>query len=157
MKNNGTRDKAGKDYWDSCWEEHDLPDALDPRLGGLKNLYNQRVDDLFREIFADMETKNKRILEVGCAMSVFLPYLAKEIGFEKAGMKVGYCEYFLSNGFGMANVNGLDQSRLSTKVKRNLIRNMGRLSVLSWALENKTFRLPNTKLFSPYIVCVAEK
>lgn len=265
------KDKAGKDYWDSCWEEQKLPDAMNPHLPGLRNLYNRRLDELLRSIFAGTETKGKKLLEVGCAMSTFLPYFAKEFDFDitgldyseigceqerrvlqkagvkgeivcadffdppedlletfdfvssfgvaehfiptekclsafatflkpggrmitiipnmtgsvgwltkvlnrpvydihvlldkddlgeahkKAGLKVKKCDYFLSNGFGILNVNGLPPDSLTTKIKSQLMRSMGRMSVLFWSLEDRTVRMQNTKFLSPYIYCVADK
>lgn len=76
---------------------------------------------------------------------------------EKVGLQVSVSRYFLSTGFSMVNVFGLDQSLLSTKIKKHIIRSLGRLSVLCLAAENKITRMPETKMFSPYMVCVAHK
>lgn len=266
-----TKDKAGKSYWDSIWNGVEIPAAVDPHKPGLRNLYVRRVDDLFRQIFTGEETKGKQFLEVGCAMSIWLPYFAKEFGFditgldyseigckqerdvlrkaevegqiicadffkppahlldqfdfafsfgvaehfipteyclaafnrflkpggrlitiipnmvgsvgwltkvfnrpvydihvlltiedlraahEKAGLEVISCDYFLSTGFGMTNINGLNAARISTKAKKHLIRTLERFSVLCWALEDKITTLKKTQLLSPFIYCVAEK
>lgn len=265
------QDKAGKNFWDDLWGGMDIPSAVNPQLPGAGNLFNRRLDALYHQIFAGIDTKQKTFLELGCAMSVWLPYFAKEFGFrvtgldyseigceqerqvlqkaevqgeiicadffnppaelteqfdyvyssgvaehfipterclaafasflkpggtmitivpnltgtvgwltkacnrpvydihvllenddlqrahEKAGLTVDFCRYFLSTGFGVANVSGLDQSSTATKIKKHLIKNLERLSVLIWMIENNSFPLPATKIFSPYVVCVARK
>lgn len=75
----------------------------------------------------------------------------------EAGLKVISCEYFLSSGFGVANVSGLPVDRSSTKIKKALLKALERTSVITWMIEERTVKLPNSKLFSPYIVCVAAK
>lgn len=76
---------------------------------------------------------------------------------EKAGLEIVTCEYFLSTGFGIANTNGENQANLIVRLKNHLLRGLGRLSVLVWLAESKIGKLPATKLFSPYIFCVARK
>jgi 2-polyprenyl-3-methyl-5-hydroxy-6-metoxy-1,4-benzoquinol methylase len=265
------QDKAGKNYWDSVWEEIEIPEPANPHSSGIRNLFYRRLDGIFREIFSSDKPQGKKILEVGCAQSVLLPYFAREFGFkvagldyseigcqqerqilqkagvegeivcadffnppehllasfdyvfsngvaehfsptegclsafaaflkpggtlitfipnmtgsvgwltkvfnrpvydihfpltdkqlknahENAGLEVSLCRYFLSTNFSVPNVIGLEQSLLSTKIKKYFIFGLGGFSRLVWLLENKTRFLPTTKIFSPYIVCVARK
>lgn len=74
-----------------------------------------------------------------------------------AGLEVVSCDYFLSSGFGVANVSGLPPDRTSTKIKKALLKSLERMSVITWMIEERTFKLPNSRLFSPYIVCIAVK
>ena len=79
-------DKAGKIYWDSLWKEESTPKAFDPKAVGLNNYVNRRFHDYFHELFKGLNTKGKRLLEIGCARSVWLPYFAREFGFQISGI-----------------------------------------------------------------------
>lgn len=79
-------DKAGKTYWDHNWENKALPRAVDPRAKGLNHFVDQSFHAFFRETFSGMDTKEKTILEIGCAGSQWLPYFAKEFGFKVCGL-----------------------------------------------------------------------
>lgn len=81
-----SKDIAGKDYWDKCWETAELPMPIDPHLTSLDNYVNQRFHDYFREIFSGLEPSQMRLLEVGCGRSAWLPYFAKEFGFQVCGL-----------------------------------------------------------------------
>ncbi len=76
---------------------------------------------------------------------------------EKAGLEIVSCRYFLSTGFGLVNTSGLNQSAPSVKIKNQIVKTLGRLSVLGWAMENKIGRFPVVQRFSPFVVCVARK
>lgn len=79
-------DKAGKAYWDQAWEQAKIPQPLNPRLGGLNNYLDRRFHEYFSRIFADVDTRGKKLIELGCAKSSWLPYLAQEFGFEVTGI-----------------------------------------------------------------------
>ena len=79
-------DKAGKSYWDHSWENRSLPQAIDPRAKGLNYYVNRKFHEFFRETFSELDTKEKKILEIGCAGSEWLPYFAKEFGFTVCGL-----------------------------------------------------------------------
>lgn len=264
-------DRAGQEYWDAVWADDTLPEVVNPRAPGFHNLYNRRVDACLRQAFGSMETTGKRLVEIGCARSAWLPYLAREFGFrisgldyseqgckqerrilsrsgvageifcadlfapppgmlgvfdvaisfgvvehfrdtagclrasaaflkpngllitqipnmtgligrlqklvnpatyrvhvpltreqlvtahEQAGLNVAHCDYFLSTGFGVVSLHGLDDTKPSTRCKRSLLSIMKKASVLVWAVENATVPLPPTRLFAPSIFCVARR
>ncbi|HTS18136.1 MAG TPA: class I SAM-dependent methyltransferase [Verrucomicrobiae bacterium] len=264
-------DQAGRRYWDAVWADGQLPMPVNPRARGFRHLYNRRVDAMFRQAFASMETRGKSLVEIGCARSAWLPYFGREFGFrvsgldyselgceqerqilsrsgvegeivcadmlappapwaeafdvavsfgviehfrettnclralttlvkpggilitqipnmtgligrlqklmnpatyavhvpltreqlrtahERAGLHIVHCDYFLSTGFGVVSLHGLDQGRISTRVKRAVLSLMKKSSVLIWALENATAPLPATRQFAPAIVCVARR
>ncbi len=79
-------DKAGKQYWDKAWGTYDIPKEVNPRHGGLPNYVNRRFHEYFCQIFFNMNTQGKKVLEIGCARSVWLPYFAKEFGFNVTGI-----------------------------------------------------------------------
>jgi hypothetical protein len=72
-----------------------------------------------------------------------------------ADLAVSRCEYFLSVGFGIVNLNGLDPRSLGTRAKGMVLRGLERLSVLVWVAEDRLVHLPVTRAWSPFIVCVA--
>ena len=264
-------DRAGQQYWDTVWADGKLPAAIDLRARGLHNLYNRRMDAFLRQAFGSMETKGKRLVEIGCARSAWLPYFAREFGFqisgmdysepgcaqerqilscsgvagdilcadfsappaawlgtfdvaisfgvvehfrdtagclralaaflkpngllitqvpnmsglvgrlqrlmnpatyvvhvplsreqllaahERAGLSATRCDYFLSTGFGVVSLHGLDRAKTSTRIKRLSLSVLKKFSVLIWALENVTLPLPSTRLFAPSIFCVARR
>jgi 2-polyprenyl-3-methyl-5-hydroxy-6-metoxy-1,4-benzoquinol methylase len=79
-------DKAGKQYWDKAWGTYDMPKEVNPRHGGLPNHINRRFHEYFYKIFSGVDTQGKKILEIGCARSVWLPYFSKEFGFNVTGI-----------------------------------------------------------------------
>jgi SAM-dependent methyltransferase len=79
-------DKVGQSYWDRMWEKSALPPALDPFRHGLKNYPVRKFHEFFRKTFHGFVTKGKKLIEIGCAQSVFLPYFAQYFEFEVAGL-----------------------------------------------------------------------
>lgn len=63
-----------------------LPPAMNPRAQDLNNYVNRRFHESFCRMFVSLETRGKKLLEVGCARSVWLPYFAKEFGFRVSGI-----------------------------------------------------------------------
>jgi 2-polyprenyl-3-methyl-5-hydroxy-6-metoxy-1,4-benzoquinol methylase len=79
-------DKAGKQYWDKTWGTYDITKQVNPRHGGLPNYVNRCFHEYFFRIFSGMGTQGEKILEIGCARSMWLPYFAKEFAFEVYGI-----------------------------------------------------------------------
>jgi 2-polyprenyl-3-methyl-5-hydroxy-6-metoxy-1,4-benzoquinol methylase len=79
-------DKAGKKYWDGLWLDRDITLGIDPRQLGYHNYVNRRFHQIFCQIFSNRITQGKKILEIGCARSVWLPYFVKEFGFKVYGI-----------------------------------------------------------------------
>lgn len=83
-------DRAGKKYWNGVWEETRTGEAFDPDIKGLvryiRHYFYLQLHILLHEIFSDISTRNMKILEIGCANSTLLPYLAREYGFEVSGI-----------------------------------------------------------------------
>jgi 2-polyprenyl-3-methyl-5-hydroxy-6-metoxy-1,4-benzoquinol methylase len=79
-------DKAGKAYWDHNWENREIPTAIDPRAKSLDNYANRTFHECFHKTFSSVDTSRQRLLEIGCAGSAWLPYFAKEFGFEVRGI-----------------------------------------------------------------------
>lgn len=75
MKNSAQVDKAGHDYWDKTWSDTGLPGAFDPHDSALENTFYARVHTYFEGLVAGR--KNLKILEIGCAHSVWPLYFTK--------------------------------------------------------------------------------
>ncbi len=79
------RDKAGKAHWDSVWQEPPrVPSELIP--GGLRGHIRRTHHRYFQRLFNGIETRRLHLLEIGCARSFWLPYFAREFGFEVHGL-----------------------------------------------------------------------
>ncbi len=78
-------DKAGKAYWDKNWSLLP-PELLDLDDHRLRNEINLRFHELFRGLIDPRRDAGKRLLEVGCARSVWLPYFARQHGLSVAGL-----------------------------------------------------------------------
>ncbi|MGH9378436.1 MAG: class I SAM-dependent methyltransferase [Terriglobia bacterium] len=79
-------DRTGREFWDRWWEKSPLPASLDPYRRGLKNYPVRKLHEYFESVFEGHETEGKKLIEIGCAQSVILPYLAKQFGFEVWGI-----------------------------------------------------------------------
>jgi len=82
----GATDLAGREYWQRNWKEIDFRRAMDPRDSGLNNYVILRFHDLLRSIFVGLNPQGKKLIELGCGSSEWLPYLAKEFGFKVFGL-----------------------------------------------------------------------
>lgn len=79
-------DKAGKEFWDAAWAAGDRHVSVDPLAQGADAYVHRRFDNYFRKVFSAIETRQAKLLEIGCARSLWLPYFAREFGFEVAGL-----------------------------------------------------------------------
>jgi 2-polyprenyl-3-methyl-5-hydroxy-6-metoxy-1,4-benzoquinol methylase len=80
-------DKAGKEFWDASWAARSVPDAVDAReQRGAEGYVHRRFDNYFKRLFSGVETDQAKLLEIGCARSLWLPYFAGEFGFEVTGL-----------------------------------------------------------------------
>jgi len=79
-------DKAGENYWSDLWERTSLPESINIHSKSLNSYPDRILDKIFRKIFQGIDTRGKKLLEIGCGNSVLLPYLAKEFGFEIYGI-----------------------------------------------------------------------
>lgn len=79
-------DKAGRAHWDGTWTENPLPARMDPRAAGKRNRVVRRFHDYFSRMLSGVPTSGQRLVEIGCARSVWLPYFAREFGFVVEGL-----------------------------------------------------------------------
>lgn len=83
---NREEDKAGRDYWDETWAVLGEPQLIDIANTSLANEVNIQLHRFFTSMFAGADLSGKRVLEIGCARSVWLPYFALQHGLEIWGL-----------------------------------------------------------------------
>jgi 2-polyprenyl-3-methyl-5-hydroxy-6-metoxy-1,4-benzoquinol methylase len=79
-------EKTPKAYWDSSWEAITPPGPVDPRVPGLNNYINRSLHGYLRGCFADIETREAALIEIGCARSAWLPCFHRDFGFRVCGL-----------------------------------------------------------------------
>ena len=79
-------DKAGKAYWDTLWKHGHSTSDVELQGRGLNQYVNGKFHQLFTDTFRGLPTTSQRLLEIGCAKSTWLPYFAKEFGFDVVGL-----------------------------------------------------------------------
>ena len=77
--------KVGRDYWDDNWADGALPALIDPNDAGFRNWVNRSLHAYFLARLG-MEPRGRKLLEVGCARSGWLPYFHRVLGFDVAGL-----------------------------------------------------------------------
>ena len=90
-------DKAGHEYWDKNWDRNDYPAPFDPNIDELENTFYTRTHEYVTKLLAGRE--NLKILEIGCAHSMW--------------------PYYFQNYHG-AQVDGLDYSEIGCKKTRQM-------------------------------------
>lgn len=90
-------DLAGEEYWSRTWSEAPPPPPIDPDDAAITNHPAREWEALFASVLRDA-LPGAELVEVGCARSVLLPYLARRFGVQAAG--IDYSE------------KGCDQARL---------------------------------------------
>ncbi len=83
-----TDDIAGKGYWDEVWSYLPKPEVIDPASPTLRSRLfpHRRRHQYFQTIFTNSSRAGQRLLEIGCARSIWLLYFAKQYGFEPCGI-----------------------------------------------------------------------
>ncbi|WP_446787698.1 class I SAM-dependent methyltransferase [Macellibacteroides fermentans] len=80
-------DKAGKDYWSKNWEKREIPPMINDNDNSLNAYVNFKFCQIFNTLFSSYcDTKNLKVLEVGCANSIWLPYFRKKYNCEIVGI-----------------------------------------------------------------------
>jgi 2-polyprenyl-3-methyl-5-hydroxy-6-metoxy-1,4-benzoquinol methylase len=80
------RDKAGEAYWTSVWENSELNPAIDIQSKDM-HFYPQRATlKIFDRILKDVPLKGKKLVEIGCGNSSWLPYFSKQYGLDVYGI-----------------------------------------------------------------------
>jgi SAM-dependent methyltransferase len=92
-------DKAGEAYWTQYWKTVSIPPLLEPHQGHYAHLQTRIYHQFIRKHLPE-SIRGGRVLEIGCANSVWLPYFYQEFDM---------------------NVYGLDYSETGCEMERQLL------------------------------------
>jgi len=79
-------DKAGQAYWEQIWIDKPVTAAVDPTDGRLANHVDRRLHEMFVRILGPLRREGRRLLEIGCGRSRWLPYFRTHYGFAIVGV-----------------------------------------------------------------------
>ncbi len=79
------RDKANSEYWSKYWEVFKMPDPIDINSKNINKYIYQQFHEFFINHLKEAD-KGKKVLEIGCGNSVWLPYLHQYFGLEVNGL-----------------------------------------------------------------------
>jgi 2-polyprenyl-3-methyl-5-hydroxy-6-metoxy-1,4-benzoquinol methylase len=86
-----------------------------------------------------------------------VPYDVKDlmVAHQQAGLRVLECRYFMSSNFGMLSWCFVNRNKSGLTYWSYV--QLTRVSKFLWWWENRFGLLPATRMFAPYIICVAQK
>lgn len=79
-------DKAGEPYWTEFWRGKRLPPPISLAGRGPRAWFYQEFHHSWRGYLPSASAAPVRLLEIGCAQSRWLPYFAREWGYQVAGL-----------------------------------------------------------------------
>lgn len=80
-------DKAGEQYWTEFWRgKRLLPPPIKLTARGPRAWFYQEFHHLWRDYLPSAAPDPVRLLEIGCAQSRWLPYFARDWGYQVAGL-----------------------------------------------------------------------
>jgi 2-polyprenyl-3-methyl-5-hydroxy-6-metoxy-1,4-benzoquinol methylase len=79
-------DKAGEQFWTHFWQGKKLPSSIQVTGHGPRAWFYQEFHRLWQAHLPMATSKPKKLLEIGCAQSRWLPYFAHEWGYTVAGL-----------------------------------------------------------------------
>lgn len=82
---NPSGDRAGHAYWDDGWKSAPPVQIVDPSGPGRWNYPNRQLEKLIRQ-WLGAPRPASRLLELGCARSIWLPYFAQRHGYAITGI-----------------------------------------------------------------------
>ena len=85
-RGNAKSKKTDKSYWEHLWKNTLLLQPVDPYCSDPNHYLDRKFHDFFSKVFSNRKTQNTKLLEIGCARSVWLPYFAKKFGFKVTGI-----------------------------------------------------------------------
>lgn len=104
--NDRSLDKAGKSHWDKTERNMDVEFQAFAPTAGIRG-YAKRMwsKELFEKSLRAIAGSDKKLLELGCGGSAFLPYFANEFGFKVFG--IDYSERGCELARRMCDANGV--------------------------------------------------
>jgi len=80
------RDKAGEDYWNRTERNQKIEFQPFAPIGGIRGFARRKWHNAFERAFKGGVGKNRKLLELGCGGSAYLPYFAQQFGYEVYGL-----------------------------------------------------------------------
>ncbi len=77
-------EKVGKEYWERVWQPAELPRPVQPQLDTLRNHSYHEFHRVFSRLIPALP--GARLIEFGCAQSIWLSYFAKHGGMRVTGI-----------------------------------------------------------------------
>ena len=103
-QNSQIGDRAGNEYWSNLWSQSMASTKVDMANNSLSNFVNYSLHQKFAATVEQFQLRGKKALEVGCALSKWLPYFAIEHNMQ---------------------VTGLDYSDIGCQKEREVLKNHG--------------------------------
>lgn len=79
-------DLAGRAHWDDSWSTSRAPTLSDPFRPGAAYRVMRRFHENLRDQLAPLGGPGRRFIEIGCARSVFLPFVGRVLDFQVEGL-----------------------------------------------------------------------
>jgi SAM-dependent methyltransferase len=79
-------DIAGEEHWEERWNGALMLPPVNPRDHGWSNYFNRQIHAFISRNLNQTSTRNKTLIELGCANSSWLPYFAKEFNLKVWGL-----------------------------------------------------------------------
>jgi 2-polyprenyl-3-methyl-5-hydroxy-6-metoxy-1,4-benzoquinol methylase len=80
------KNKTEKEYWDGIWQNENTAKKIEPYGRGIENYVSRQFHIYFQRVFSSLSIRQAKLLEVGCANSVWLSYFDKEFNFNVSGL-----------------------------------------------------------------------
>ena len=107
MDSNNNQDKAGKTYWNTTERNQEIDmRPFSPNGGGIRGFGRSEWHKAFHSALADFAGDGKKLVELGCGGSAFLPYFSREFGLQVDG--IDYSERGCELARQMCQVNGVN-------------------------------------------------
>lgn len=101
------QDKAGKTYWNTTERNQEIDmRPFSPKGGGIRGFGKSAWHKAFHTALAEFAGGGKKLLELGCGGSAFLPYFSREFGLQVDG--IDYSERGCELARQMCQVNGVN-------------------------------------------------
>lgn len=79
-------EKVAKAYWENLWLPESLPRVVFPERDTLRNHSYNHIHRYFEQTLAPCARPGARLIEFGCAQSIWLSYFARRYGFAVTGI-----------------------------------------------------------------------
>ncbi len=78
--------KTDKKYWNNVWITNKLPKSITISKSIFQSPVSYRFHQLYKKYLLQFKSPEKKLLEVGCGSSAWLPYFAQTFGFKIYGL-----------------------------------------------------------------------